>query len=313
VYACPLKTQNLISLPVIALVALSYISTSAPAQSILQSADGFTLLGNTALTSTGPTIISGGNVGLWPTATSSITGFNATDGGQAVITPPGGIIDTGPVTQQAMTDLMNVASKLDLMPSNQNLSGLDLGNMTLFPGVYTFDATAAQVASTTLTLDAQGRNGAYWVFQISTTLTTGANANVMVSNLGTNLGSDDGVYWDVGAAINIGADNLMAGNYLAGTSITIDSSIGPNSIANGRLLAQAAINLDSDNIISNGGPGGNSWDSGLMYNNLGNIVPVPEPAAFLWLAPLGAFGLVFWRRRGRGVAPGMIRVICCAV
>jgi len=292
VYACPLKTQNLIFLPVIALVTLFDAPFYASAQSILQSADGFTLLGGTSIVSTGPTTISGGNVGLWPTATSAITGFNATDGGQAVITPPGGIIDTGPITQQAMSDLMNAATQLDLMTSNHNLTGQDLGGLTLHPGVYTFDDVAAQALGTTLTLDAQGRDGVFWVFQINSTLTTGSNATVALSNLGANLGSDDGIFWDVGAAINIGTDNLMVGNYLAGTSITIDT----NSSGSGRALAQAAISLDSNSINAQGGPGGSSWNGGLMYNNLGSIVAVPEPAAFLWLAPLGALSLAFWRR-----------------
>jgi MYXO-CTERM domain-containing protein len=35
----------------------------------------------------------------------------------------------------------------------------------------------------------------------------------------------------------------------------------------------------------------------LMYGPTGNVVPVPEPAAFLWLAPLGAMGFALWRRR----------------
>jgi len=293
VYSLRVKIKGLISLPVIALVALFGVPISTLAQSILQSSDGFTLLGNTAITSTGPTVITGGNVGLSPTATSSITGFLVTDGGQAVITPPGGVIATGAVTQQAMTDLMTVASDLNRMTTKRNLTGLDLGGLVLTPGVYTFDGTAAQLADTTLTLDAKGQNDAYWVFNISTTLTTDANANVTVSNLGSNLGADDGIYWNVGAAVSIGADNLMAGNYLAGTSITIGSTTTGNS----RVMAEVgAITLDSDNIISNGGPGGNSWDSGLMYH-LGSISPIPEPGAFLWLVPLGALGLAFWHRR----------------
>lgn len=273
-------------------VSLAGTAASASAQSILKSADGFTLLGGTGITNTGATIVSGGNIGLWPAATTGITGFFAEDGGPAVITPPGVIIPTGPVTQQGMGDLMQVATDLNLMPSNTNLSNQDLGGMTLLPGIYTFNAAATQALSTTLTLDANGQNGAYWVFQIGTSFTSGANANINIINLGTNLGADDGIYWDIGSSATFGANNLIAGNYLAGTGVTLGAGVNGDA----RILAQTAISLDSNDIDSMGGPGGNSWNSGLMYQ-MGSIVPVPEPAAVLWLAPLGAIGLAAWRRR----------------
>jgi len=283
-----MKINGLISLPLITVAALLGVSTFASAQTILQSSGNFTLLGGTFISNTGATTISGGNVGLYPAATTGITGFFAEDGGPAVITPPGGIIPTGPVTQQAMADLKQAAMGLDGMPATTILSGQDLGGMTLLPGVYTFGVGAA-AQNGALTLNASGQNGAVWVFQIGTSLTTGLNAAVTVTNLGTNLGADDGIFWDVGTAVTFGQDNILAGNYLVGTSTTFSSGI----TGQGRILAQAGITLSGTSLSAQG----NSWDNGLMYNNLGDIVPVPEPAAFLWLAPLGALGLAIWRRR----------------
>jgi hypothetical protein len=269
------------------LAALYCAPAAGWAQSILLSASNFSLLGGTAITNTGTTIISGGNVGLYPTAESAITGIPP-----AVITG-GSIIATGPITEQAQVDFAKAAAGLDLMTSTTNLSGDDLGNMTLAPGVYTFDAAAALTG--TLTLDADFENNAFWVFQIGTTLTTMTGSSVNVINEGTNGGSDDGIFWDAGSAIVIGVSSQVLGNYLAGTSVTFDTSANGSA----RALAVDAISLDTNIVNSQGGPSNSDWTGGLTYNLSGQVVPVPEPAAFAGILSLGALGLVFWRRMGR--------------
>jgi hypothetical protein len=227
-------------------------------------------------------------VGLSPTATSAITGFPP-----AVITG-GSIIGTGVVTGQARTDLIKAAAGLAAMPSGLNESGTDLGGLTLTPGVYTFNAAAGLTGN--LILNAEGENNAVWVFQIGSTFTTAADATVTVVNLGSNGGSDDGVFWDAGSAITFGAGNDIVGNYLAGTSITF----GTGTFGAGRGLALAAISLDGNTLNALGGPDGGDWTGGLAYDSNGHVVAVPEPAAVLWLAPLGALGFVLWRRaRGK--------------
>jgi len=276
------------SLSLVTLVTLLGAPLAASAQSILLSSGNFTILAGTSISSTnvvGTNIISG-NIGLSPTSGTAITGFPP-----AIITGGGGIIPTGPVTAQAMTDLMAVATGLANMPANVNMSDLDLGGTTLLPGVYKFDAAAAM--NGILTLDANGQNNAFWVFQIASTLTTTNGSTVNIINLGSNGGSDDGIYWATGAAINVGNSNVIAGNYLAGTTITF----GTNTNGNGRALARAAVVLDQNVINSQGGPAGSDWTGGLRYNNAGDVVPVPEPAAFLWFVPLAALGLVLWQRR----------------
>ena len=50
------------------------------------------------------------------------------------------------------------------MPVTADLTGQNLGGLTLTPGVYHFDS-AAQLTGT-LDLNAEGNNNAYWVFQI---------------------------------------------------------------------------------------------------------------------------------------------------
>src|SRR5476651_2510146 len=97
-----MKNKFLFSAPMIALGVALCAPASVSAQSILLTAGNFTLLGGTAITSTGVvgTVISNGNVGLSPAATTGITGFPP-----AVITN-GAIIATGGVTGQARLDLI---------------------------------------------------------------------------------------------------------------------------------------------------------------------------------------------------------------
>jgi len=264
-----MNIKQLIPLPVVVLAAMYCAPAAGFAQSVLLTAGNFALLGGTAITSTGTTgtnIITG-NVGLSPGATSGITGFPP-----AVITGGGAIIATGAATAQARLDLITASVALARMPSSVNMSNVNLGGTTLTPGVYTFSAAAA--LNGTLVLDAQGQNNVAWVFQVGTSLTTAINSSVKFINLGSNGGSDLGVFWDVGSAITIGANNTIAGNYLAGTSISFSSTTSGGA----RALALAGISLDNNTVNAKGGPAGGDLSGGLVYNASGAAVPV-GPAA----------------------------------
>ncbi len=243
---------------------------SAPTSSasILLTSGKFTLLGGTAITSTGVagTVIRNRDVGLSPGATSGITGF------PPAVIQNGAIIATGPVTRQARLDLISAQVGLAGMPSDKILSNVDLGGKTLRPGVYTFSGAAHLTGA--LVLDARGRNGAFWVFQIGTALTTAVNSSVTLINPGSNGGRDCGVFWNAGSGITIGANNQIAGNYLAGTSITF----GGKTSGGGRALARAGISLDNNQIDAKGGPGGSDWSGGLKYDASGAVVPNPDLA-----------------------------------
>ena len=97
-------------------------------------------------------------------------------------------------------------------------------------------------------------------------------------NFGSNGGSDDGVFWQVGSSATLGTGTSFEGNILALASITLDTAA---TILNGRALAQTgAVTMDT-NTISNvcpiGGPGngGPGYSGGLEFNSGGNIVPIP--------------------------------------
>jgi sugar lactone lactonase YvrE len=271
-YISCMTIKNLFPLPVVALAALLCAPAPGFARSILLTAQNFTLLGGTAITSTGVagTTIKNGNIGLAPGATSAITGFPP-----AVVTG-GAIIITGTATSQARLDLMTAQVSLAGMAANADMSNIDLGGKTLAPGVYKFTGAAGQTGA--LVLDAQGKNNVFWVFQIATALTTSINSSITVINLGTNGGSDDGIYWNAGSAINIGGNNAIAGNYLAGTSI----SFGTTTSGSGRALALAGISLDQTVIDAHGGPAGSDWTGGLVPSSTGSgpavLAQFPSPS-----------------------------------
>ena len=251
-----------------ALLVATAALTASPgfADSILRSAGNFALLGGTGITSSGTagTTITNGNIGLSPAATSNITGF------PPAVVINGAIVATGPVTAQARLDLIKAQVGLAGMPSNANMSTVDLGGKTLEPGVYTFNSDAALTGD--LVLDGKGRNNAFWVFQIGTALTTSINSTVRIINPGSNGGSDYGIFWNCGSEINIGGNNEIAGIYLSGTSIVF----GDGSARGGRALALAAISLDDNQIDALGGPGGNDWSGGLMFDRTGRVVSIEK-------------------------------------
>jgi hypothetical protein len=258
-----MKIKRLILRPFAAFAVLLLVPASGFAESILLSAGKFTLFGGTGITSSGVagTVIKNGNVGLSPGPTAGITGF------PPAVIQNGAIIATGPVTAQARLDVIKAQVGLAGMAPNANMSTVDLGGKTLASGVYKFNSSASLNGA--LVLDGQGKNNAFWVFQIGTALTTAINSTVTIINPGSNGGRDYGIFWSCGSAINIGGSNQIAGNYLAGTSITF----GSGSTRGGRALALAAVSLDDNQIDAFGGPGGSDWSGGLMFDRSGAVVP----------------------------------------
>ncbi len=256
-------------LPLTALAALLLTPSVVCAQSILLTANDFVLLGGTAVTvgGAGPNTYSNGNVG----SDASISGF-----------PPATVVNGstilgGPIVGQALIDLGSARDKLNALvaPPANNLTGQDLGGMTLAPGVYKYDVAAEITLAGTkiLTLDAQGKNNVVWVFNIGTTLTTAAGAQVQFINLGTNGGADNGLFWNAGTSITFGAANVIAGNYLAAENITVGTTIPADGAGSGRALAHAIVSFEGEGTMDVlGGPGGGDMTGGLADDGNGNLV-----------------------------------------
>ena len=202
---------------------------------LLGTANSFAVLGGSTVTNTGPSVING-DLGVNPGA--AITGFPP-----GSVTPPGTIHAADAVALQAQSDVTIAYIDLAGRASNFNLTGQDLGGLTLTPGVYTFSSSAQLTGA--LTLDFQGNSDALFVFQIGSSLTTASNASVVTINDG---GAVDGceVYWQVGSSATLGTTTSFVGNIVALTSITLNTSA---NIVSGRALARnGAVTLDTNEV-----------------------------------------------------------------
>ena len=224
--------MNATSRALIHVIGILLFSAAAVAQVPLGTAQNFGVLGGSAVTNTGPTVVSG-SVGVSPG--SSVTGF-----------PPGVVVggtihSANATAAQAQTDLTAAYNTALATPCTTNLVA-DLGGMTLTPGVYCFSSSAGLTG--TLTLDLQGNPNAVFLFKIGSTLTTASGSSVVLINSdGTTCPPN--VNWQVGSSATLGTGSSFIGNILALTSITLTTGTSMN----GRALARnGAVTLDSNTI-----------------------------------------------------------------
>ncbi|MGA3142421.1 MAG: ice-binding family protein [Verrucomicrobiota bacterium] len=209
-----------------ALVALAGFLPQSKA-SILLSADSFGVLGASTVTSTGNTVVNG-DLGLY--SGTSITGF-----GPGIVN--GTIHDTDAVAQQAQADALTAYNILagETVSQNGNLTGEDLGGLTLTAGVYKFDSSAELTG--TLTLSGNGP----FVFQIGSTLTTASASSVLL----INGAQADNVFWQVGSSATLGTTTAFDGTILALASISLDDGA---SIVGRALALTGAVTMIDNNI-----------------------------------------------------------------
>ena len=162
------------------LIGSSYVVAEArpsmqTSPTTLGTAASFGVLGGSAVTNTGPTVVNA-DVGLSPG--TAVTGF-----------PPGAVVGgtihaADGVALQAQTDTTTAYNVLagQACPGGNDLTGQDLGGKTLVPGVYCF-STSAQLTGA-LTLNALGNSASVFVFRIGSTLTTATGSSVAVINPG---------------------------------------------------------------------------------------------------------------------------------
>jgi Ice-binding-like len=246
----------------------------------LGTANNYAVLAGSTITSTGPTVINGG-LGLTPG--SAVTGAPIVNGSYDVD-------DAAAVlAQNALITAYNTA--VGFAP-NQNLTGQNLGGLTLTPGVYFF-ASSAQLTGT-LTLNDEGNPDAVFVFQIGSTLTTASDSSVVTINDGGSTTPGISTFWQVSSSATLGTTTAFEGNILALTSITADTG---TTVLDGRLLAQnGAVTLDDNTITAPPAEEGSSAvsDTGSTLLLLGSGLAVlfafgrrfPVNARQAWITPL---------------------------
>ncbi|MGB8474453.1 MAG: ice-binding family protein [Candidatus Acidiferrum sp.] len=208
----------------------------APPPPGIGSACGFGILGATpVVSSTGNTIVTGGNVGIWPA--KSITGFPP-----AIIN--GGTIDLGTaISQQAQSDLTVAYNNAAGAAGGAALTA-DIGGQTLPAGVYKATTTLGITGDLTLT----GTANAVWIFQVGTALTTAAGTTGGVPNSRVILiggAQAKNVTWQIGSSATLGTFSVFVGNLMAQDSITM----GTSATLNGRALARTgAVTMDTNAV-----------------------------------------------------------------
>ena len=196
----------------------------------LGNASSFAVVGASTVTNTGPTIVNG-DLGVSPG--TAVVGF-----------PPGivnGTIEAGTgAALAAQTSITAAYNQLAGQVCDIDLTGQNLGGLTLTPGAYCFSSSAQLTG--TLTLDGLGNPGSVWVFQIGSTLTTASGSSVQFVNGGQACGA----FWQVGSSATLGTTTAFAGNILALASITLTTGATNSGAAFAR---NGAVTMDS-NILS---------------------------------------------------------------
>lgn len=202
---------------------------AAEARVNLGTTEAFSVLAGTTVTNTGPSVLSS-DLGLAPG--SAVTGF-----------PPGTVQGA-----QHVADAVATTAQSDLTIAYNDAAGrstsatvsADLAGQTLTPGVYSAPSTLALNGA--LTLNAQGDPNAVFILRAASTLITGSNSSVLL----TNGASPCNVFWQVGSSATLGTGTRFVGTVLALESITLTT--GAN--VTGRVLARnGAVTLDT-NVIT---------------------------------------------------------------
>jgi len=212
------------------LLTASFTPVFAQTAPTLGTAQNFAILGASAVTNTGPTIING-DLGVSPG--TAVTGF-----GPGIVN--GTIHAADAVAAQAGNDANTAYNSLAGQPCNTILTGQDLGGLTLTPGVYCY-ASSAQLTGT-LTLNGQGNPNAVFIFKMGSTLTTASKSSVVLVNGSTACN----VFFQVGSSATLGTGTQFIGNIFALASVTLTTNVNVFGRAVG---LNGAVTLDS-NVVS---------------------------------------------------------------
>jgi trimeric autotransporter adhesin len=231
-----------------------------PRSPVLGETGRFVVLASQAVTTTGTTLVSDGDMGIKDVARSSFAGFTAgasaglydqlvnglsyahDDTDPALIPAP--YASTIAFLNQVRTDMSAADTFLGADPNPDaptQVCATELGSSTLYRGVYK-TASSVTIQTGDLTLDAQGDPDSVWIFVIAGTLTTAApGGNIILAN-GAKAKN---IYWRTAGNAIIAGEKSFVGNVFAAPTVTV----GNAAVISGRLFAMTnAVTLIGDSI-----------------------------------------------------------------
>ena len=212
----------------------------------LKSADSFTILAKTGVSTASLSLITG-NIGVSPSPASYITGFSLImDASNEYSTSSQvvGMIYAANYTLPTPTMLTAAISDMETAytdaagraPSFTELYAGDLSGQTLTAGVYKFGTDV--LINTNVTLS--GSSTDVIIFQIAGSITQAASVQVILT--GGILAEN--IFWQVAGDVAIGANAHFEGTILCMTSIALNTGASYN----GKLFSQTAVTLDGNDI-----------------------------------------------------------------
>jgi hypothetical protein len=214
----------------------------------LGTAARFAILSHSAITDI-PTSSITGDVGLSPGVRSSISGLLAGDGqvvaGYAIYaaddaSPVPAMLIAAKADAKVAFDSARAAARGTPASISGNLNGL-----TLTPGLYESGTSLEISPAGFLYLDAGGDANAVFIIRSATTITTESTSEVVLQG-NAQAGN---IFWTAGSAIALGANSMMKGTMIAGTSI----SLLTGARLDGRALIQGSaagqVSLDQNIVV----------------------------------------------------------------
>jgi hypothetical protein len=233
------------------LVAAASNAVTSAARMDLGNSCNFAAIGKSGITNVPNAATSiTGDIGVSPADASNVFSTSAYVDGQcfaadyAVPTPA----NMGAAVYDMMAAYTAGNNRLATFPDNISRSGAaggTIGGETLYPGVYKF--TVVITIDTDITLDAQDDPDAEFTITTTGELYVAAGKKVLLAG-GAKA---ENIYWHVAGYVHLLANSHVEGNILTYTKIDMITG----STVNGRLLAQTAVNMDSNTVTIPAGCG----------------------------------------------------------
>lgn len=219
----------------------------SPAPVDLRTSGSYVILAETGI-STVPASAITGNIAVSPAAATFITGFSLTLDASGTFSTSTQVVGdayasdyTEPTPSNLTTAIGDMGTAFtDAAGRTACVTGLgagDIGGMTLAPGVYGWGT--GLLIPTDVYLDGSATD--VWVFEIGQDLTLSSGVNVFLE--GGAVAKN--VFWQVSGQTALNTTSHLEGVVLCQTSI----SLATGATVNGRLLAQAAITLDTNTVV----------------------------------------------------------------